>query len=118
MKNSIKINRALKIVKMLPTQRQHILSNIPDSVKDALTGSQLADLMEAMDKHFYEGTSHSETEINDFIGLPAGLSVWNVLADEYVVPSSNKSGQGSYVKFSDNLCIPDILDSRAQELKK
>lgn len=101
MKNSIKINRALNHVNLLPMAREHVMNNIPDCVIDALTSKQLVELMLAYDRHFRDGISHAEKEINDYIGLPQGVDFWAVVGDD----------------FDDGLNIADILQKRGTEFK-
>jgi uncharacterized membrane protein len=68
----IKIKRAIKKINLTPTQKEHILSNIPQSVIDKLTAKELAELMMAMHKHYHEGKRETEKEIAQHIGA----SIW------------------------------------------
>ena len=68
----IKIKRAIKKINLTPTQKEHILSNIPQSVIDRLTSKELAELMMAMHKHYHQGKRETEKEIAQHIGA----SIW------------------------------------------
>ena len=74
----IKLRKASKAVNLTPSQKEHILSNIPQSVIDRLTAKELAELMMAMHKHYHQGKAESEKEISQHIGVPKGTSIWTV----------------------------------------
>lgn len=74
-----KIKKALKLVNLTPTQKEHILKNIPTAAVDKLTSKELAELMMAMHKHYHEGKAESEKEISQHIGVPKGTSIWTEL---------------------------------------
>jgi hypothetical protein len=109
MKNSIKIKRAQAMTNFLPEATKHILNNIPNEVKSALTSKQLAQLMDAMHKHFCDGKLAAETEIHDYIGLPATVNLWAVIGDDDYLGIAH---------FSDGLNIPNILEKRGAEVVK
>lgn len=109
MKNQIKLRKAIKSAGMLPMATNHIISNIPESVISALTGTQIAELMVAMHKHFVDGQKHAEKELHDYIGLPSDVSLWAVMGD---------SDYLGIAKFSDGLHIPNILEARGREVKR
>ena len=71
----IKLRKASKAVNLTPSQKEHILSNIPQSVVDKLTAKELAELMMAMHKHYHEGKRETEKEISQHIGA----SIWTEL---------------------------------------
>lgn len=75
----IKLRKASKAVNLTPSQREHILSNIPQSVIDRLTSKELAELMMAMHKHYHQGKNESVTEISQHIGVPLGKTIWSEL---------------------------------------
>ena len=79
MSHQIKIKRAIKQADFLPTAVNHILRNIPDSVISALTAQQLAELMQAMNRHYHEGKQAAEKELAAHMGLPASASIWDAL---------------------------------------
>ena len=116
MTHNIKIRRALQTTSKLPMAQQHILRNIPTSVIDKLTSSELAELINAMDEHFKQGELHAECEINDYIGLPVDKSLWDVIGDDYFVPSTENPNAGERIKFADGLNIADILQHRVREI--
>ena len=68
----LKLRKASKAVNLTPTQKEHILSNIPQSAIDRLTSKELAELMMAMHKHYHEGKRETEKEIAQHIGA----SIW------------------------------------------
>lgn len=72
----IKIKRAIKKINLTPAQKEHILSNIPQSVIDRLTSKELAELMMAMHKHYHQGKREAEKEFALYIGAPQGTSIW------------------------------------------
>ena len=74
----IKLKKAIKEVNLTLTQREHTLSNIPQSVINKLTSKELAELMMAMHKHYHEGKAESENEIAQHIGVPQGKTIWTV----------------------------------------
>ena len=74
----IKLRKAIKEVNLTQTQREHILSNIPQSVIDKLTSKELAELMMAMHTHYHQGKAESEKEIAQHIGVPQGKTIWTV----------------------------------------
>ena len=74
----IKLRKAIKKINLTPTQREHIIGNIPQSVIDKLTSKELAELMMAMHKHYHQGKAESEKEISQHIGVPKGTSIWTV----------------------------------------
>ena len=65
----LKLRKASKAVNLTPTQKEHILSNIPQSVIDKLTAKELAELMMAMHKHYHQGKRETEKEIAQHIGV-------------------------------------------------
>ena len=71
----IKIKRAIKKINLTQSQKEHILSNIPQSVVDRLTSKELAELMMAMHKHYHQGKRETEKEIAQHIGV----SLWTEL---------------------------------------
>jgi hypothetical protein len=109
MKNAVKIRKACKSANTLPMATRHILSNIPDSVVDALTSKQLGELIVAMSKHFYDGVNQADAEIRDFIGLPANMSLWAVIGDGFKTDKD-------FVNFSDGLNLVDVLEARGQQI--
>lgn len=68
----LKLRKASKAVNLTPTQKEHILSNIPQSAIDRLTSKELAELMMAMHKHYHQGKRETEKEIAQHIGA----SIW------------------------------------------
>lgn len=74
----IKIKKALKLVDLSPTQKEHILKNIPTVAVDRLTSKELAELIVAMHKHYHEGKHEAEKEIALHIGVPQGKTIWTV----------------------------------------
>ena len=78
MKMRIKLKKAIKEVNLTLTQREHIISNLPQSAIDKLTSKELAELMMAMHKHYHEGKAESEKEIAQHIGVPQGKTIWTV----------------------------------------
>mgnify|MGYP000916185961 CR=1 FL=1 len=74
----IKLRKAIKSVNLTPSQKEHILSNIPQSVIDRLTSKELTELIVAMHKHYHEGKAEAEKEIAQHIGVPKGTSIWTV----------------------------------------
>jgi hypothetical protein len=68
----IKLRKAIKKINLTPSQKEHILSNIPQSVIDKLTAKELAELMMAMHKHYHQGKRETEKEIAQHIGA----SIW------------------------------------------
>jgi hypothetical protein len=72
----IKLRKASKAVNLTPSQRAHIIGNIPQSVIDRLTSKELAELMMAMHKHYHQGKRETEKEIAQHIGVPKGTSIW------------------------------------------
>jgi hypothetical protein len=107
MKNSIKLGRVKKATGKLPMAFEHILKNIPESVLDALTSKQIAELVQSMDKHFNEGRKQELKEVEEFIGLPNGVNIWQVIGD--------KDYLGIH-EFTDGLHIPNILQSRGRQV--
>lgn len=103
MKNQIKLRRVKKATGKLPMAFNHILNNIPDSVLDALTSKQIAELVQSMDKHFHEGRKQELKEVEDFIGLANGVSLWAVIGDKDYLGCK---------EFPDGLHIPDTLQKR------
>ena len=75
----IKIKKALKLVDLSPTQKEHILKNIPTVAVDRLTSKELAELIMAMHKHYHEGKAEVEKEIAQHIGVPKDTSIWTEL---------------------------------------
>jgi uncharacterized membrane protein len=73
-----KIKKALKLVNLTPTQKEHIISNLPQSAVDKLTSKELAELMMAMHKHYHQGKAEAEKEIAQHIGVPKGTSIWEI----------------------------------------
>ena len=74
-----KLKKASKAVRLTQSQKEHILSNIPQSVIDRLTSKELAELIVAMHKHYHQGKNESVTEISQHIGVPQGSSIWTEL---------------------------------------
>ena len=74
----IKLRKAIKKINLTPSQKEHILSNIPQSVIDKLTAKELAELMMAMHKHYHQGKREAEKEIALHIGVPLGKTIWTV----------------------------------------
>ena len=74
----IKLRKASKAVNLTLTQREHIISNLPQSAIDKLTSKELAELMMAMNTHYHEGKAESEKEIAQHIGVPQGKTIWTV----------------------------------------
>lgn len=72
----IKLRKAFKLVDLTPAQKEHIISNLPQSVIDRLTSKELAELMMAMHKHYHQGKAESEKEIAQHIGATQGSSIW------------------------------------------
>lgn len=86
---------------------EHILRNIPESVIDKLTGREIAELMQAMHKHYQDGIAQGTRELTDYIGLPKGVDIWAVIGDtDYL----------GYKTFDDGLNIPEILESRGRQV--
>ena len=107
MKNSIKLKRVKKATNKLPMAFEHILRNIPESVLDALTSKQIAELVQSMDRHFHEGRKQELKEVEEFIGLPNGVTLWHVIGDKDYL---------GYKVFSDGLNIPNILEARGRQV--
>ena len=107
MNHQIKLNRARKYAGTLPMATEHILRNIPKSAIDKLTGREIAELMQAMHKHYHEGVAQGTSELTDYIGLPAGVDIWAVIGDaDYL----------GYKTFDDGLSIPEILAARGRQV--
>ena len=60
---SIKINRAKKIVKMLPEAEKVVWGNIPQELVDRLTGNELALVCQAMDSNWHSACKFTEQQI-------------------------------------------------------
>jgi hypothetical protein len=56
---------------------------------------------------YHEGAAAAIKEVADFIGLPSGVSLWDVIGDKDYL---------GYKTFSDGLHIPDILEARGQQV--
>lgn len=74
----IKLRKAFKLVNLTPTQKEHILKNIPTAAIDRLTSKELAELMMAMHTHYHQGKNESIAEISQHIGVPKGTSIWEI----------------------------------------
>ena len=74
----IKLRKAIKSVNLTPSQRAHIIGNIPQSVIDRLTSKELTELIMAMHRHYHEGKRETEKEIARHIGVPQGKTIWTV----------------------------------------
>lgn len=102
-----KIRKARELVEdtISPMAFTKILDNIPMSIIEALTAIELADLFLAMNKHFNDGKVAAEKELHDYIGLPNGVSIWNVIGEESA-------------KFNDGLSVADVLAARGRQIQK
>lgn len=105
-----KLNRALQTYSGFKgsVTVSHIMSTIPCDLQNKITGNQLGAVMDVRNNAYQEGKTAAIREIEQFIGLPAGVSLWDVIGD--------KSYLG-YKTFSDNLDIPEILEKRGQSVK-
>ena len=72
----LKLRKAIKKINLTPAQKEHIISNLPQSVIDKLTAKELAELIVAMHKHYHQGKAEAEKEISQHIGVPKGTSIW------------------------------------------
>lgn len=75
----IKLRKASKAVNLTPSQKEHIIGNIPQSAIDKLTSKELAELMMAMHKHYHQGKREAEKEFALYIGAPQGKTIWTEL---------------------------------------
>lgn len=106
-----KIKRAMEVFSGHegPATVSHIIRNIPVNLRNDVTGKQLGTIMNIHNKAYQEGKQAAIKEIEEYIGLPAGVSLWAVIGDkEYF----------GYKTFDDGLNIPDILESRGMAVKK
>ena len=87
----------------------HILQNIPEKLQNEVTGKQLGTVMNIHNKAFQDGKQAAIKELEEYIGLPAGVSLWAVIGDKDYL---------GYKKFDDDLNIPDILETRGMAVKK
>lgn len=63
MNHSIKIKRACKLAKFVPTASAEIQSSIPASLIESLTARQLADVRLALNDHWHKAVARTEASI-------------------------------------------------------
>jgi len=82
---------------------QHIKKLIGKELADRLTGHELGLVMSAVNRAWQEAKGEATHEIEDFIGLPNGVSLWAVIGDKDYLGRK---------EFPDGLNIPDVLQKR------
>ena len=65
MDNTIKINRAQKINKFLPTQERDVWALIPQELIAKLSGNQLAMVADAINQSYHNGRASTGAEVID-----------------------------------------------------
>lgn len=103
----IKMDRALATYKGFSggATVSHILRIIGDDLSNKLTGHELGLVMAAVNQAYYEGAKKGGQEITDFICLPTGVNIWDVIGDKDYL---------GYKTFPDGLNIPNVLEARGQ----
>jgi hypothetical protein len=107
MRHDIKLRRAIEQAGFLPVATAHILSRIPESAVDRLTSKEIAELMQAMHRHFGDGQAQVRKDLAEYIGLPDGVDIWAIIGDKYYL---------GHKTFDDGLNIPDILAARGRQI--
>jgi hypothetical protein len=90
-----------------PQTLSHVMSTIPSDLCNELVGRQIGTVMSIRNAAYHEGAAAAIKELSDFIGLPSGVSLWDVVGDKDYL---------GYKTFSDGLHIPNILESRGQQV--
>lgn len=90
MNHTIKHRRAQRLAGRLPMANAEIWSRIPDTLKERLTGSELAEVIKAMDVSYHAGKASAGAEVVDasredgavyINGL--GMIEWKEIGAEY-----------------------------------
>ena len=89
---NIKINRARKISQWgkYPDTFRNIINAIPEEIIKALTGKQLAKLIEANQKIYFAGQKKAEAEIKEFLDV----GFWDIdWSDDLIKSLPMKKGE-------------------------
>lgn len=86
----------------------HVMNTIPKNLCDELVGRQIGAVMNIRNVAYHEGAAAAIKEIEEYIGLPTGVSLWAVIGDQKYL---------GFKTFSDGLDIPDVLLHRGNQVK-